>query len=74
MIGKGYYITSASKFGGDFAIYTTLPSESHSVSIVHVISDENISSDVILRYGRVACLVGKTALLAFVDKDSNVYL
>lgn len=73
LLFRGYYINSASKFGGDFAIYKTIPSESHSISIIHILLNNKITSEMIMRYGRSASLVKKTALLAIITEDLQVY-
>lgn len=71
---KGYYITSAEKFGGDFLVYTSDPLRYHSNFIVVILEkNESLTSKQMVYYGRLGSSVKKTVSLAsFSEDDSSV--
>lgn len=69
---KGYYVTSASKFGGDYLVYPGDPLRYHSFYIVIVMdTDRHLTSKETICYGRLAASVKKTVVLATVNSDCS---
>lgn len=69
---KGYYLTSAVNFGGDFLAYPGDPMKYHSFYIVIVIPwGRKIRPFDIISAGRLGASVKKTALLCSVEQDTN---
>ncbi|KAH9494472.1 tRNA-splicing endonuclease subunit Sen34 [Bulinus truncatus] len=70
---KGFFMTSGSKFGGDFLVYPGDPARYHShyIAICKDQYDE-IPSLEIVSLGRLASNVRKTALLCSVDRNRKV--
>ena len=71
---KGYYITSAEKFGGDFLVYPGDPMRYHSKFIVSVVMDTNkqMTAQELVVYGRLGSAVKKTVVLASVSEQDTV--
>ncbi|DAZ98016.1 TPA: hypothetical protein N0F65_004506 [Lagenidium giganteum] len=84
---RGYFVASATKFGGDFLLYNAfsslmllmwltqpdLPSRSHAVALVLVKRlHQSIPSIDIVSHGRIAAMVKKKLLLATVCSDGVV--
>ena len=70
---KGYYITSAEKFGGDFLVYPGDPLRYHSKFIVVVMdTKENMTSQQLMVYGRLGSSVKKTVVLGSVNEKDDV--
>lgn len=59
---QGYYLTSAQKYGGDFLVYSDLPSRTHSSYIAIVLPWEQPKSSLV-SLARVASKVKKSILL-----------
>lgn len=69
---KGYYLTSAVNFGGDFLAYPGDPMKYHSFYIVIIIPwGRKIRPFDIISAGRLGASVKKTALLCSVEQDTN---
>ncbi|XP_055871790.1 tRNA-splicing endonuclease subunit Sen34-like [Biomphalaria glabrata] len=70
---KGFYMTSGSKFGGDFLVYPGDPARYHShyIAICKNQYDETPSLEIV-SYGRLASNVRKTALICSVDHNRKV--
>ena len=69
---KGYYLTSAVNFGGDFLAYPGDPMKYHSFYIVIIIPwGRKIRPFDIISAGRLGASVKKTALLCSVEEDTN---
>ncbi|CAL1541976.1 unnamed protein product [Lymnaea stagnalis] len=70
---KGFYLTSGSKFGGDFLVYPGDPARYHShyIAVCRSQFDEIPSLDIVT-LGRLATTVRKTALLCALDKNRKV--
>lgn len=72
---RGFFITSALKFGGDFLVYLGDPLRHHSHYVIVVLKrDEVISSKQLITYGRLASSVKKTVVLATLKCDVVDYL
>uniref|UniRef100_T2M6E1 tRNA-splicing endonuclease subunit Sen34 n=1 Tax=Hydra vulgaris TaxID=6087 RepID=T2M6E1_HYDVU len=70
---KGYFLTSAAKFGGDYLVYPGDPLRYHSFFIVLVKDCETgFTPKELINYGRLAASVKKTVVLSHVDTDKNV--
>ncbi|XP_059158947.1 tRNA-splicing endonuclease subunit Sen34-like [Physella acuta] len=70
---KGFYLTSGSKFGGDFLVYPGDPARYHSHYIaICKTQHEEIHCLDIVTLGRLASNVRKTALLCTVDRSKSV--
>lgn len=70
---KGYYITSAEKFGGDFLVYPGDPLRYHSKFIIVVMdTKEDMTSQQLLVYGRLGSSVKKTVVLGSVNEKDDV--
>jgi len=66
---KGYYITSAEKFGGDFLVYSGDPLRYHSKFIVIIMdSKDELTPQQLVVHGRLGSAVKKTVVLASVDE------
>lgn len=69
---RGYYVTSAEKFGGDFLVYIGDPFRYHSNFIVVILeNDETLTSKQMIYYGRLGSSVKKTVSLASFRTDDN---
>jgi tRNA-intron lyase len=69
---RGYYITSASKFGGDFLLYEGDPMQYHAQYVVIVCPWKELLSPLdIVSYGRLGVTVKKTPVLASVRSFEN---
>lgn len=67
---RGYYTTSALKFGGDFLVYLGDPLRHHSHYIILVLDrDQELSVKEMITYGRLAAAVKKTVVLATLKED-----
>lgn len=72
---RGFFLTSASKFGGDFLAYHGDPLKYHASFVVVVSrSDEPLLLCEIAALGRLANAVKKTGLVASLDADQVSYL
>ncbi|CAG5124844.1 unnamed protein product [Candidula unifasciata] len=72
--GKGFFLTSGVKFGGDFLVYPGDPARYHSHYIAVCKSQaEALPSLDIITYGRQASNVRKTALLCSLDRSKKVF-
>ncbi len=72
---RGFFLTSASKFGGDFLAYHGDPLKYHASFVVVVSrSDEPLLLCEIAALGRLANAVKKTGLVASLDDDQVSYL
>ncbi|XP_060111411.1 tRNA-splicing endonuclease subunit Sen34 [Heteronotia binoei] len=70
---RGYYITSGSKFGGDFLVYPGDPMRFHAHFIALCMPrDAPLSLCDIISVGRLGSNVKKTVLLCSVDEDGTV--
>ncbi|XP_063157291.1 tRNA-splicing endonuclease subunit Sen34 [Candoia aspera] len=70
---RGYYVTTGSKFGGDFLIYPGDPMRFHAHYIALCFPKEvPISLRDIISAGRLGTNVKKTVLLCSVDQDGTV--
>lgn len=71
---KGYYITSAENFGGDFLLYSHDPIYFHASKIVHIVKyDEMLDPTVITSFGRIAVSVKKKCVFAYInDNDDSI--
>ncbi|XP_077170961.1 tRNA-splicing endonuclease subunit Sen34 isoform X2 [Paroedura picta] len=70
---RGYYITSGSKFGGDFLVYPGDPMRFHAHFIALCVPrDTPLSLCDIISVGRLGTSVKKTVLLCSVDQDGTV--
>ena len=70
---KGYFITSAEKFGGDFLVYPGDPLRYHSKFIVVAMdTKEKMTSQQLVVYGRLGSSVKKTVVLGSVDDKRDV--
>ena len=70
---KGYYITSAEKFGGDFLVYPGDPLRYHSKFVVVVMdTKESMTSQQLMVYGRLGSSVKKTVVLGSVNEKGDV--
>lgn len=69
---KGYYITSALKYGGDFLIYSDHPSRVHSSFIAVVLPWKQPSAS-LTSLARVAHKVKKNILLCSVQDQQPAY-
>ena len=70
---KGYYVTSGSKFGGDFLIYPGDPIMFHSQFIIQCKDrNEEIPITELSADCRIACHVRKTRVYAFFSEDQNI--
>ena len=70
---KGYFITSAEKFGGDFLVYPGDPLRFHSKFIVVVMETcDEMTSQQLVVYGRLGSAVKKTVVLGSVDYKGEV--
>lgn len=70
---KGYYLTSGSKFGGDFLAYPGDPFKFHSFFVVMVMpQSKKIRMLDLIAIGRLAATVKKTAVLGTVDSNGDV--
>lgn len=70
---QGFFLTNASKFGGDFLVYPGDPAKFHAWYIVHCVNHtQEIEIIDILRKGRLGTQVRKNAILATVKPDSLV--
>nr|XP_020654525.1 tRNA-splicing endonuclease subunit Sen34 [Pogona vitticeps]XP_020654526.1 tRNA-splicing endonuclease subunit Sen34 [Pogona vitticeps] len=67
---QGFYITSGSKFGGDFLVYPGDPMRFHAHYIALCVSkDTPLALSDIISMGRLGTNVKKTVLLCSVDQD-----
>ncbi|KAI0232640.1 tRNA-splicing endonuclease subunit [Massospora cicadina] len=65
---QNLFITSGSKFGGDFLLYYDDPAKCHSQHIVNVVDfKQPIKTRQLVSFGRLATGVGKTRVLAAVE-------
>uniref|UniRef100_A0A0B7A9J9 tRNA-splicing endonuclease subunit SEN34 n=1 Tax=Arion vulgaris TaxID=1028688 RepID=A0A0B7A9J9_9EUPU len=72
--GKGFFLTSGAKFGGDFLVYPGDPAKFHSHYIAICKNQlEDLPSLDIITCGRQASNVRKTALLCSVDRSKKVF-
>ncbi|RUS91624.1 hypothetical protein EGW08_000597, partial [Elysia chlorotica] len=71
--GKGFYLTSGSKFGGDFLVYPGDPARYHShyIAVCRSQFDELPCLDLV-SLGRLSSNVRKTALLCAMDRNRKV--
>ncbi|ETW03318.1 hypothetical protein H310_04815 [Aphanomyces invadans] len=69
---KGLYITSGSKFGGDFLIYDADPLTTHAKAIVLVAESPIVAAPALAGYCRLARAVKKSWVLAFADVHQTV--
>ncbi|GFR81673.1 tRNA-splicing endonuclease subunit Sen34 [Elysia marginata] len=71
--GKGFYLTSGAKFGGDFLVYPGDPSRYHShyIAVCRSQFDEIPCLDLV-SLGRLSSNVRKTALLCALDRNRKV--
>nr|XP_056719056.1 tRNA-splicing endonuclease subunit Sen34 [Euleptes europaea] len=70
---QGYYITSGSKFGGDFLVYPGDPMRFHAHYIALCVPrDAPLSLCDIISVGRLGTNVKKTVLLCSVDEEGTV--
>ncbi|XP_042331795.1 tRNA-splicing endonuclease subunit Sen34 [Sceloporus undulatus] len=70
--GKGFYITSGSKFGGDFLVYPGDPMRFHAHYIALCVSqDTPLSLCDIISAGRLGTNVKKTVLICSAGKDGT---
>lgn len=70
---RGYYITTGSKYGGDFLVYLGDPFKFHSSYVVMVmLPSKKFGMLDLISIGRLAATVKKTAVLATVDGSINV--
>ncbi|XP_077313563.1 tRNA-splicing endonuclease subunit Sen34-like isoform X2 [Lithobates pipiens] len=70
---KGYYLTSGSKFGGDFLVYPGDPMRFHAHYIAICFpQDEEIPLRDIITAGRLGTNVKKTVLLCSANKEGQV--
>ncbi|XP_061444082.1 tRNA-splicing endonuclease subunit Sen34 isoform X2 [Rhineura floridana] len=69
---RGYYVTSGSKFGGDFLVYPGDPMRFHAHYIALCVSkDVPLSLGDLVSAGRLGTNVKKTVLLCSVDQDGT---
>ncbi|CAI5790803.1 tRNA-splicing endonuclease subunit Sen34 [Podarcis lilfordi] len=69
---RGYYVTSGSKFGGDFLVYPGDPMRFHAHYIALCVSkDTPLSLCDVVSAGRLGTNVKKTVLLCSVDQDGT---
>ncbi|XP_053118845.1 tRNA-splicing endonuclease subunit Sen34 [Hemicordylus capensis] len=69
---RGYYVTSGSKFGGDFLVYPGDPMRFHAHYIALCVpKDEPLSLCDIISAGRLGTNVKKTVLLCSVEQDGT---
>lgn len=69
---KGYYLTSGTKFGGDFLAYPGNPMRYHSFFIVIIIPwGKKITPFEMISAGRLGATVKKTALLCSLSDDTD---
>ncbi|GFO12881.1 tRNA-splicing endonuclease subunit sen34 [Plakobranchus ocellatus] len=71
--GKGFYLTSGAKFGGDFLVYPGDPARYHShyIAVCRSQFDEMPCLDLV-SLGRLGSNVRKTALLCALDRNRKV--
>ena len=67
---KGYWVTQAAKYGGDFLIYDTNPSQSHAKFIVSVTSG-NVDNLEVLCLVRLATAVNKIAIFCWWNLEQD---
>jgi tRNA-splicing endonuclease subunit Sen34 len=68
---KGFYLTTGLKYGGDFLVYSYLPSETHSSHIAIVLPWKQ-PSNTSVSLARVANKVKKNVLLCSVDAGGQI--
>jgi len=69
---KGYVVISGLKFGVDFAVYKKGPGLEHAPYIVDVVKpDIKLSSDELVRAGRLATTVRKRFIIAIPDVEES---
>jgi len=68
---KGYYISSALKFGGDFLVYPDDPLQYHAHYIVIVLQSPDVNINVldIISWGRMGLTVRKSPVIASLDNN-----
>ncbi|HEW94292.1 tRNA-intron lyase [Candidatus Geothermarchaeota archaeon] len=72
---KGFIVLSGLKFGVDFAVYRKGPGLEHAPYLVDVVKpDTLISSDELVRAGRLATSVRKRFIIAYPEDDQIIYL
>jgi len=70
---KGFIVISGLKFGVDFAVYRKGPGLEHAPFLVDVIKPEaSISSDELVRAGRLATSVRKRFIIAISDPENGI--
>lgn len=70
---KGYFLTSGSKFGGNYLAYPGDPARFHSFFIIVIIPwGKRITPYDIISIGRLGATVKKTAVLCSVNEDDEV--
>ncbi|KAG9409631.1 tRNA-splicing endonuclease subunit Sen34 [Aphanomyces cochlioides] len=69
---KGFYITSGSKFGGDYLLYDVDPLTSHAKAIVVVSECPVLSASELAGFSRLARAVKKTFVMAYVNDNQTV--
>ena len=70
---KGYYLTSALKYGGDFLVYPKHPSHAHSDYVAVVLAWQQVLGNLVA-LARVAGKANKTVLLCSDDGTEPFYL
>ncbi|KAH9127726.1 hypothetical protein LEN26_000019 [Aphanomyces euteiches] len=69
---KGFYISSGSKFGGDYLLYDVDPLTSHAKAIVVVSECPVLSASELAGFCRLARAVKKTFVMAYVNDNQTV--
>ncbi|KAF0747145.1 hypothetical protein AaE_007842, partial [Aphanomyces astaci] len=69
---KGLYITSGSKFGGDFLIYDADPLTTHAKAIVLVAESPIVCASALAGFCRLARAVKKSWVVAFADGSHGI--
>lgn len=71
---KGFFVTNAENFGGDFLTYSGDPIYFHATQIVHIINKEELlEPHFLISCCRLSVSVKKKCLFAYLDNDSVVY-
>ena len=71
---KGFFVTNAENFGGDFLTYSGDPIYFHATQIVHIINrEELLEPHFLISCGRLSVSVKKKCLFAYLNNDSVVY-
>lgn len=69
---KGFIVRSGMKYGADFAVYTLGPGVEHAPYLILVVdSNERLTPNELLSYGRVSHSTRKELILAFTNLKTN---